>query len=415
MSATSDGVTRLVDVIDPSELGAALRAGYVRAQEHPTEPLVIYNYTAKTQFERAWNDVTRRCRGLIVNYETGRVVARPFEKFFNYDELAPDTLDADANVTVTDKADGSLGILYPVPSGGWAVATRGSFTSEQAVQATKMLRVRYADWLPPAVERGITVLFEIIYPANRVVLDYGDRRELRLIDALWIDRGWPLGSDPEVVTRAIGWTGPRVAHLGTVKLKTALAQLVAPRVNAEGVVLRFLDTDRRIKLKQADYVALHRVLTRTSARTIWECLAVNACRDVIDPAKPKHWGSRLGIAPQRAAQVLSLGSDWRERLLENTPDEFHRWVSDVMNRLYLEVRELRHWVEHRTEELVDVSTVNGEFQRPLFFNLVRRVDPERWGLLARHLDEQDYTTDLWKHVRPSGTEVPFRAVAEDAE
>ena len=54
-----------------------------------------------------------------------------------------------------------------------------------------------------------------------------------------------------------------------------------------------------VKLKQEDYVALHRIITNTSARVIWEHLAVNACKDQI--AKPKHWPKALHIGPERAA------------------------------------------------------------------------------------------------------------------
>src|SRR5439155_17561955 len=48
----------------------------------------------------------------------------------------------------------SLGILYPTPE-GHAIATRGSFASEQALHATEVLREKYAAFEPPA---GHTVL-----------------------------------------------------------------------------------------------------------------------------------------------------------------------------------------------------------------------------------------------------------------
>lgn len=404
-------MTTLPEIIDVKLLARMIWEGYVKVQLHPTRPLAIYNYTPKTQFERAWNDVTRACRGLIVNFETEEVVARPFPKFFNYGEDTS-TLDLDAQVTVTDKADGSLGIIYKMPGdgNGYSVATRGSFTSEQAVEAILMMDDLYSGWTPPD---GVTVLVEIIYPENRIVLDYDGARELRLIEALWIDRGWPIASDPLVTARVLDWPGPFVQPLGTMAMGKALQ--IPPRANAEGIVARYLDTDTRIKIKQADYVALHRVLTKTSARTIWEYLAVDACRDVIDPAKPKHWGSRLGVNPQRAQEILSLGDEWRDRLLASTPDEFVEWFNEVVDRLYCQVRTLRSWVAERTSELVDVARgPDHEFKRAVFFDVARRVEPERWGLLARDLDGQDYTTDIWKHVRP-GVETPFMNRSADAE
>ena len=136
---------------------AAVAAGLVRVQRHPTLPLRIFNYTEQAVFGRHWTAVTRTCRGLVAAAD-GRIVARPWPKFFNHGELATEALDLAAPVEVTDKADGSLGILYPVPN-GHAVATRGSFTSEQALHATSTFVDRYAGrWSPLP---GWTHLFEI--------------------------------------------------------------------------------------------------------------------------------------------------------------------------------------------------------------------------------------------------------------
>ena len=121
------------DLFDPADLESAIADGFVRAQDHPTLALRILNYTERAQYERVWTDVTRQCRGLIVD-GMGRIVARPYAKFFNYGEHDEATLSLDEFVTITDKMDGSLGILYRGTDGQLAIATRGSFASEQAIQ-----------------------------------------------------------------------------------------------------------------------------------------------------------------------------------------------------------------------------------------------------------------------------------------
>src|SRR5690348_16903958 len=81
---------------------------------HPENPDVrIFNYTQHCQFEGAWDEVTKQCRGLILNVKTGEVIAKPFPKFFNYGEYTGKgwTLPK-GKCTVTEKLDGSLGILY---------------------------------------------------------------------------------------------------------------------------------------------------------------------------------------------------------------------------------------------------------------------------------------------------------------
>ena len=138
--------------------------GYISTQVHPNMPLMIHNYTQRCQFDRHWNTTTLDCRGLITDME-GNIVCRPFPKFFNVEEHEAENsplpeLNWNQSFTVTEKMDGSLGILYESHD-GLAIATRGSFTSEQAVEATRIFREKYGSFKPIP---WCTYLFEIIYP-----------------------------------------------------------------------------------------------------------------------------------------------------------------------------------------------------------------------------------------------------------
>ena len=97
-------MTLLADVLDPAELASAVENGHVRVQRHPERPYEIYNYTEACQYAGAWTPVTLACRGLIVS--EGVVLARPLPKFFNHDQLQAPTLQPEAPVVVTDRADG---------------------------------------------------------------------------------------------------------------------------------------------------------------------------------------------------------------------------------------------------------------------------------------------------------------------
>jgi RNA ligase len=137
--------------------------GLVVKQTHPTLPLTIWNYSLKTQYDNLWDEVTLQARGLVTD-ENGNVVARTFKKFFNLEEkkFTP-TSDFD----VYEKMDGSLGIFFYY-EGGWIMATRGSFTSDQAVKGYEMM-FKY-DFT--SLHKNYTYLFEIIYPENRIVVQY---------------------------------------------------------------------------------------------------------------------------------------------------------------------------------------------------------------------------------------------------
>jgi len=350
-------MTLLADVLDPVELTAAVENGHVRMQRHPSRPYVIYNYTEACQYAGAWTPVTLACRGLIAS-ETGEVLARPFQKFFNHTEGHAPALRAEAAVTVTDKLDGSFGILYP-DGDGYAVATRGSFASAQALHATQILRTRYAGFVPPA---GLTVLVEIIYPGNRIVVDYGAMDDLVLLGAVDIATGRTYG--PEAVP---GWPGPVVESFAYATLAEALA--APPRDGREGLVVHFTGADERVKIKYAEYVRLHRLVTGLTARTVWE--------------------------------VLAGGGDL-DALTEPLPDEFHAWVRGVATELVASVDSLAEAVEKEYAAIV-ADLPYGWGRREFAAQAVR--SPHRGALFLR-LDGKDYRPGLWQLVRPAGDLTP---------
>ena len=204
---------QLADLLDVDLLARHVRDGYVSVRDHPEAPLQILNYTAAAQYDRAWDDVTRQCRGLIVHTGWDDVVARPWPKFHNYGEHEEGTLDLDALVEVTDKLDGSLGILYPAAKGQWAIATRGSFESEQAIRGTRMWRDNYSHMRP---EPGWTFLFEIIYPENRIVVDYAGAEDLVLLGAVTPVMIWPMATSMALY---LAWVMSYVAAFSPLKSK----------------------------------------------------------------------------------------------------------------------------------------------------------------------------------------------------
>ncbi|GAB3436959.1 RNA ligase [Flindersiella endophytica] len=344
---------KLDGLFEALDLKSAVDEGFVRVQRHPELPLLIYNYTEHTQYERAWTSVTTQCRGLIAD-EQGQIVARPWAKFFNYGEQAEVQLDLDAPVEVTDKLDGSLGILYRAGD-GWAIATRGSFASEQALHATKVLRDKYAAFEPPA---GHTVLFEIVYPGNRIVVDYMGLDDLLLLGSVDIETGQTFG--PGEVP---GWPGPRTDVLSARTLAEALA--MPARDNAEGVVVRFPGTGVQVKIKLAAYVALHRLVTGLNARVVWE---------------------RLG-AGETAAEIC-----------EKLPDEFHAWVRDLAGELDSAAAEI---LSNATDEHTALLARLGDgFSRKDYAMQAQRSPLRGWLFML--LDGKDPMPKIWASIKPSG-------------
>ena len=153
--------------------------GYISRRKHPQCDLYILNYTPKCQYAWRWNVDTIDCRGIITD-GAWNIIHKPFPKFFTQEQYK--TLRCSVRnlygvsykdlytgaFEVAEKLDGSLGIAYYNDvDKHWAIATRGSFESPQAIFATKILRDRYRDagFLP-----NRTYLFEIIYPEKVQVI-----------------------------------------------------------------------------------------------------------------------------------------------------------------------------------------------------------------------------------------------------
>ncbi|MGI8813750.1 MAG: RNA ligase [Pseudonocardia sp.] len=366
-----------VDAVTGGLLEEMLVGGYVRQQRHPELPLRIFNYTERAVYERVWNVATRRCRGLVADAD-GVVRARPWPKMFNLGEPDASELDGSEPVVATDKLDGSLGVLFPVP-GGWAVATRGSFVSDQARHATAIWHREYAaKFTPPP---GVTVLVEIVYPGNRIVLDYGDRDELVLLGGVEIATGRSV--------EVSGWPGSVAARFEYRTLADALA--APPRAGAEGMVLHVPRTDERVKLKQIDYVALHRLIFGLTARRVWERLAVAAAHSDNPDAPVKEIARMLRLAPADAAAILETGAAWWEEVRRTLPEEFHDWLEETAAELRTQADTVRDAALARALEL------GGLPRRDAAAALTN--DPNR-GLVFAALDGKPIVARAWAAVRP---------------
>jgi len=96
--------------LDLNILNKYISEGLVVKNDHPTLPISIYNYSRTCQYENKWDEITKMCRGLILDQE-GNVIAKGFNKFFNMEEHQPEEIPNET-FEVFEKLDGSLGILF---------------------------------------------------------------------------------------------------------------------------------------------------------------------------------------------------------------------------------------------------------------------------------------------------------------
>jgi len=331
--------------------------GWLISQTHPTLPLTIYNYSQATQYEAKWDEVTLSCRGLVFDDE-GNQVSYPFKKFFNIEENKHTPAN---DFEIYEKVDGSLITVFNY-NGEWVVSSRGSFTSDQAIAAQKLFKqLMNLD----RIDKAATYLFELIAPWNRIVVDYGEREELILLGA-----------------RAKYF---EASHLDLYELSKMLGCNLIRKFdfddykeiqklnweNNEGFIVRFSNGDR-CKIKFADYVKLHRVLTNCSSYDIWENL------------------KEFNKLP--------------EEMLQDVPDEFYDWVHGVEWKL----RKSFNHIEHLHMAYLS-SIIRYGLDRKEFALRVQELDDANHGLIfAMYNNKQDKVKQLiWKMIKPE-YEKPFK-------
>jgi RNA ligase len=269
------------------DLENAIAQGRVTRRKHDTFPYQILNYSPEVQYSRTWDEVTLNCRGLILD-EDYNIVARPWKKFFNLGDVVLPMSWGD-KVEVTDKVDGSLGIMYPAPNGANFIATRGSFHSEQAEFASVLLWNKYHEIARMDKDYNdlYTFLFEIVYPGNRIVLDYGDTEDLVLLGAVHNEDGYYFG--PQFAKSMLEWPGPVAETFEFDTLNDIAAHM--GRRNAEGFVIRhhnFL-----VKAKEPEYVEVHKLVTNASPKTVWDQLRQGKSKSEIVSAFPDEFHSYI--------------------------------------------------------------------------------------------------------------------------
>ncbi len=363
---------RLSDLFPQDLYEECVGNGWVSVRRHPHYPYLIHNYTPRCVWEGQWNEVTLACRGLVTREDSGLVVARPFRKFFNYEQPEAPSLGWDDEVVVMDKADGSLGVLYPTPEGRYAVATRGSFSSEQAMWASELYERRFAGrWEP---NPRWTYLYEIVYPENRVVLDYGDTQELILLGAVDI----PTGASVPVEQAQQGWPGLSVERFPHRTLREVVE--AAPRDNAEGFVVWHPGTDTHVKVKQEDYKHLHRLVTGVTPKHVWEVLAA---------------GDDPGV------------------VFQNAPDEFHAWLRQHEAALRAEHQQRSDAVIREFED-VRARLPEG-FDRKAFAHEISRSRNKSLLFLLLDGKDEQMRSRVWQQIRPAGDGGALRDQSSDSD
>jgi RNA ligase len=341
--------------------------GLILKQVHPYLDLTIWNYSPKCQFDRAWDDITMQCRGLVTNSE-GVVVARPFKKFKNYEEYLPEEIPNES-FQIFEKMDGSLGILFYYKT-EWVLATRGSFTSPQAIRGKEILeKYRMTLLCDKDIYESIeynditnyTILGEIIYKSNRIVVDYGDNEDFVLLGMINKNDGSEL---PYETLLKVG----EILNMPVVKRYDGITDfnIIKETISNddEGRVLLF-ENGFRIKIKGKHYLHLHSIITKVSSRDIWEHLKYEKSLDDI---------------------------------LDKVPDEFYKWVKKTEKDLFEKFYLIKNEIENEFQLVINKKE---------FATKVRGKKYEHFLFKRLNSHSKEFNDMIWNKIYPDFS-LPFK-------
>ena len=226
-------------------------------------------------------------------------------------------------------------------------------------------------------------LTEIIYPENRIVVDYGKKERVIFLSTVMNESyEWEPFDDSE-----LHWTTSQsIFKMNGIKkediVKTEqhfnfsddLYKSLKEKNenNKEGFVLRFQPGNFRVKIKFEEYVRLHKIITQVSTYDIWE-----------------H---------------LKNGKDISE-LLEKVPDEFDKWVKKTVSTLQYH----KYALEEQCGKSYDYfrygkfNDVEPEPTKKKFAEHVKKyTNPKLHGLMFAIWDGNRNKIDeiLWKLIKP---------------
>lgn len=267
----------------------------------------------------------------------GLIVGRSFDKFHNLDvnKHTPDD-----NFVLYEKLDGSLIILFYYEN-EWIVASRGSFIGPQVTRAQKFLIQKYDI---SKLEKDKSHVFELLYPENKIVVDYGDREEMVYLASFRKDGAESF--DTEIMEKA-GFAVVRTikdihgydGHYDAFKALNLL--------NSEGAVVRF-GNGSRAKIKFENYVQSHHKRADLNVFGVW-----------------------------KAFKEEKLVED----LAKEIPDESYDWLNRTWTNFENRVAEMRMKVQEKLDGLGDVKHSRALFARTI------KDDPDKALLFALYYDK----------------------------
>lgn len=272
--------------------------------------------------------VRRECRGLIFDTK-GKVLSRPFHKFFNIserEETQTHVIDMTQPHIIMEKMDGSM--IRPIVVDGYLrLATKMGVTNvamdAEAWLAAHTHSEHLKQWLRWCIDTDVTPIFEWVSPFNQIVLAY---EEADLVLLAMRDNETGEYHMPDACPFSI------VPQYG--RITGNLDSYIARQREAEGRegdIIRFAD-GHMLKVKNDWYVRIHKTVERIVFDRNIVNLIINEEVDDVVPMLPQVQADRVREFETRFWTAFKINED---RLLAER-DIARQLYEDDRKRIALE-------------------------------------------------------------------------------
>ena len=279
------------------------------------------NYTTITDSKLFNCLYARECRGITFDNATGRIVIRPFQKFFNIGEKAetlPENLDWNDVTSITEKIDGSICTTMVIDDKVVA-KSMSSFDSIHAKRMTEHINrdSKLVEFCKRSYELGCTPIFEYVSPEFQIVIPY-EKEELTLLAIRHIITGdygnintlHFSGKKLEQLFHKFD-TGDNYIHYDDLKNNELLHSK-----DIEGYVITF-GNGQIVKAKTLWYTQLHRCKAMLSEKNVAEACLTGDIDDI------KGMMTTMGLDITRANEIDIIVSRGLTSLIEQTEKLFN--------------------------------------------------------------------------------------------
>lgn len=284
----------------------AIKNGDVRVQfDNPQEPkLAILNYTEQATYNHTWNEITRRCRGLVVEWKSDGqflpIVIDSPQKFFNSTE--PEAPNCGtwqfSQLYVAEKLDGYYISIRNDSKYGLIVTSRGSFDNRYVEAAKKLLPTK----IPKDTDFFCELCQDFKGDENIIVMKHP---EPKLVC-------WGVNKTVPTPIDRLGWEGSIAWEVTEQQLSQYMKR------DVEGIVVFNKTTGERVKIKTQWYLDMHRIISDCSFKRALEIVCGGgkihgeAFTTYTDASGELHELNVAAIPEEHYAQMC----EWEEQILQ---------------------------------------------------------------------------------------------------